>query len=287
MTGMDFRSLHAGRRRTCAFLGLALLSLALLAGCAEPALSPPSPPTGPDLRGLRQLMPADVLILGEQHDAPEHHAIEREVVQALAGERRLAALALEMAEEGQSSTLMPPQATDAEVQAALNWNDKAWPWTAYGPAVMAAVRAGVPVVGANLPRARMREAMADVSLDAQLSEDGRRAQQAAVREGHCNLLPETQIVPMTRVQMARDRAMAQTLLKLRQPGRTVVLITGAGHATRLLGVPQYLPTDLTVRSVLLAAGDRTAPEGAYDQVWRTPALPPQDYCARVRPQPRS
>ena len=41
----------------------------------------------------------------------------------------------------------------------LAWDDAGWPWAAYGPAVMAAVRAGVPVLGANRPRSRMREDM--------------------------------------------------------------------------------------------------------------------------------
>ncbi len=67
-----------------------------------------------------------------------------------------------MAEEGSSTAHLDRTATEAQVQTALSWNDKGWPWSAYGPAVMAAVRAGVPVLGANLPRARMKDAMADV-----------------------------------------------------------------------------------------------------------------------------
>jgi len=166
------------------------------------------------------------------------------------------------------------------VQSALNWNDKGWPWKAYGPVVMAAVRAGVTVYGANLPRERMKDAMADVSLDAQLDASALQAQQQAVREGHCDMLPEKQIQPMTRVQMARDRAMAQTIMKARVAGKTVVLVSGAGHNVKTLGVPRYLPTDVRVRAVQLAAGDRHSPQGtAYDAVWLTPPMPERDYCA--------
>ncbi|MDM0121088.1 ChaN family lipoprotein [Variovorax arabinosiphilus] len=258
------------------------LGFALLAGCAA---SPPAADS-PTARRMAALLPSDVVLIGEQHDAPEHHVIEREVVEALAARGRLAALALEMAEEGNGTGHLPSDATEEQIRTALSWNDKAWPWSDYGPAVMAAVRAGVPVLGGNLPRERMKDAMADVSLDAQLSESARQAQQKAVREGHCNLLPESQIGPMTRIQIARDRAMAQAVMKARQPGKTVLLIAGAGHVLRSLGVPQHLPSDLKVATVqLLAAPATAAPQGPtpnYDSTWVTPPLPPQDYCASFR-----
>jgi uncharacterized iron-regulated protein len=202
----------------------------------------------------------------------------------LAERGQLAALALEMAEEGRSTAHVAAGASEAQVQAALDWNDKAWPWNSYGPAVMAAVRAGVPVVGANLPRARMKNAMADVSLDAQLNGEAYTAQQDAVREGHCKLLPESQIVPMTRIQVGRDRAMAQAVVKARQPGKTVLLIAGAGHVVRTLGVPQHLPDDVRAVSVRMLAAPSLANvvPGEFDSIWLTPPLPEKDYCAELR-----
>jgi len=258
--------------------GIALTALAaMLAGCTLlPWAAAPDAPSQ-----VSRLLPADLVVLGEQHDVPEHHVIERDTVLALARSGRLAALAIEMAEEGQGTTYLKPDATEAQVQTALSWNDKAWPWADYGPAIMAAVSAGVPVIGANLPRERMKDAMADVSLDAQLGDAQRAQQQQAVRDGHCGLLPETQIVPMTRIQIARDRAMAQVALKARVPGKTVLLIAGAGHATKTLGVAQHLPTDLRVKSIRLVAGEADHAPG-YDVLWRTPALPEKDYCASLR-----
>lgn len=250
---------------------------AALAGCA--VLGPSA--DAPVARRVAALLPVDALLIGEQHDAPAHHAAEREAVEALAQRDRLAALAIEMAEEGNASGHLPADATEAQVKTALGWSDKAWPWASYGPTVMAAVRAGVPVVGANLPRERMKDAMADVSLDVQLPPEAWRAQQEAVRDGHCKLLPESQILPMTRIQVARDRAMAQAIVKARQPGKTVLLVSGAGHATKPLGVPQHLPTDVTVKSVALQAGDGPDRPG-YDAIWRTPAMPEKDYCASLR-----
>ena len=263
--------------RHCAVL---LSAVVALSACT---LFPPADDAPVD-RKVAALLPVDALLLGEQHDATEHHAIERETVEALASRGRLATLALEMAEAGNDTTHLPASADDAQVQTALRWNDKAWPWAAYGPAVMAAVRAGVPVIGANLPRGRMKDAMADVSLDAQLSDAARAAQREAVRSGHCGLLPESQIGPMTRIQIARDRAMAQAVLKARQPGKTVLLVAGAGHVLRPLGVPQHLPSDFQVKSVRLLAAATADEDGArgYDATWRTPPLPAKDYCAGVK-----
>lgn len=288
---------HRPARASRLPLLLPLFAAAALAGCSafsSLSASGADAPDAPIARRVAALQPVDALLLGEQHDAPEHHVIERETVEALAARGHLAALALEMAEEGRSTAQLPSTATEAQVQAALDWSDKAWPWASYGPAVMAAVRAGVPVVGANLPRARMKDAMADVSLDVQLNGEAFTAQQDAVREGHCRMLPESQIVPMTRIQVGRDRAMAQAIVKAKRPGQTVLLIAGAGHVVRALGVPQHLPDDVKIAAVRLMAAPASAagPEtGDYDRIWRTPPLPEKDYCAefkrQARPQPKT
>lgn len=199
--------------------------------------------------GLEALLPTDALLLGEQHDVTWHQQRHRQTVETLAARGTLAALALEMADQGVSTAGLAPVADEATVRAALRWNDAAWPWTAYGPAVMAAVRAGVPVLGANLPRARMREAMANAQLDAGLGGAALKAQQQAIRDGHCGLLPETQIGPMTRIQIARDKAMADTIAAVAQPGKTVVLLAGGGHVDEALGVPQHLPAGVRARSL--------------------------------------
>ncbi|MGI4779923.1 MAG: ChaN family lipoprotein [Janthinobacterium lividum] len=246
---------------------------ALLTGCA-------SAPASLDTR-LDRLLPADILLVGEQHDAAAHQDVERAVVENLAARKQLAALAIEMAEAGTDTGKLSSAATEAQVRTALRWNDDAWPWKNYAPVVMAAVKAGVPVIGANLPKARMKDAMADVSLDAQLSASAMQAQRDAIRDGHCGLLPAPQIEPMTRIQIARDREMAHTLAEARVAGRTVLLVSGTGHTSPALGVPQHLPTDARVRTLGLDAGSN-ADSAGFDAVWATPPAPPVDHCADLR-----
>ncbi len=230
----------------------------LLSACGATVLVPPTP-------GIEVEPAMDVVLIGEQHDATAHHAQERAIIETLTSRGRLAALVLEMADEGRSTAALHPRAEEADVRAALGWNEAAWKWRDYGPAIMAAVRAGRPVVGGNLRGAETRNAMADGELDALLSGPAFLAQQEVIREGHCGLLPESQLRPMARVQIARDRAMARTLAQAAIPGKTVVLLAGAGHINPALGVPQHLPRRLQVQVVPL------------------PAQPQQaDYCAGLR-----
>ena len=213
------------------------IAILLLAGCAAGPLH--------DLHGV------DALLLGEQHDAQAHPSLQEGYVRGLAQGGRLGALALEMAERGTSTAGLPASASEEQVRAALRWNAQAWPWERYGPVVMAAVRAGVPVLGANLPRAQMRAAMEDGSLDRLLPGPAVKAQQQAIRQGHCDMLPERQVRPMTRVQIARDQAMARTLAESRARGKTVVLIAGAGHVQPDVGVPLHLPRGVRARPLVL------------------------------------
>ena len=265
--------------------------LAALAACA----SPPEAPVLHNLTGavlqqttarLDALLPADVLLLGEQHDATAHQQIHGQVIALLAQRGLLGAVALEMADTGATTAALHPSSTELQVQSALKWNDRGWPWKAYGPAVMTAVRAGVPVIGANLPREAMRNVMGDAKLDNQLPGPALKAQQQLIRTGHCDVLPESQITPMTRVQIAKDISMASNIAKVALPGKVVVLLAGSGHVDRQLGVPQHLASTVNTKAVRLRAGDAAPGDSAesFDAVWVTPALPDKDYCAEFKEQ---
>ena len=266
---------------------VALALAVVLGGCGALGSAPHAEPlrwataAWPD--ALAAVLPADVLLLGEQHDAPDHQLLQREAVQWLAARGQLAAVVLEMAESGHGTQALAPDATEAQVQAALHWNDTAWPWQAYGPVVMAAVAAGVPVLGGNLPRARMRAAMGEAAWDQHLPAPALQRQYTALREGHCGLLPESQMAPMARIQIARDASLARTAQQALRPGQTVLLIAGGGHVLRDRGVPTHWPADLRSKVLLAQAGQaQAAIKTEVDAVVQTPALAPQDHCAALR-----
>lgn len=245
---------------------------------------------------LSPLMPAPILVMGEQHDADAHQPLQAATVQALAQAGQLAALVMEMADRGRSTADLPRDATPATVREQLAWNDAGWPWSRYGPVVMTAVRNGVVVHGGNLPRQDMRAAMGDATLDRTLPDTTRQALEALIHTAHCELLPASQWAGMARIQMARDRSMAQTVQSLIRDGQTVLLVTGRQHARKDMGVPWHLAAlwsgaqAPTVRVIdLLAASAEPLPSvegppgtGAPDAVWVTPPVPPQDHCADLR-----
>jgi uncharacterized iron-regulated protein len=269
-----------------------LLVIGVSLGCTELAPQPQPQPIRNIAARLQALPPLDALLLGEQHDNPDHQRIHRQVIEALAQRGALSAVVLEMASQGGSTQGLTPQASEDQARAALNWDEKAWPWLPYAPPIMAAIRAGVPVLGANLPRGQMKQAMAQADLDGRLNGPALKAQQQLIRSGHCDLLPEHQIQPMTRIQIARDVAMAATLVqavaisaKTGNTGKTVVLMAGNGHVDKTLGIPQHLPAELRLNSVLYGSGQaQTATEtiANFDLSW--PALPvaPKDYCAELK-----
>ena len=256
-----------------------------LSGCAGIA------PTTAWTDRLPALLPADALLLGEQHDAPDHQRLQRETVQWLAARGQLAAVVMEMAERGHGTDGLPRDADEAQARAALRWNDAAWPWKAYGPVVMAAVAAGVPVLGGNLPRSHMRAAMGEAAWDQHLPAPALQRQYEALREGHCGQLPETQIAPMARIQIARDASMARTVQEALRPGQTVLLVAGSGHVLRSLGVPTHWPDNL-VSKVAVAHTEqaqlaiKTEAYADADALIKTPTLPPRDACAGLRERQR-
>lgn len=231
------------------------------------------------------LLPADVILLGEQHDARAHQELERAFVEHLSGRGLLAALVLEMADRGTSTAALGPGASEAQVRAALRWDNNGWPWAHYGPVVMAAAARGVPVLGANLPRTAMRQAMADARYDRHLGAPEMAQQRENIRLGHCDLLPQDRLTPMVRMQLARDASMAATVAGAVRPGKVVLLVAGGGHVVRALGVPTHLPAQLRARTVLAVAGAGAAAGDAdADTVWATPELPPKDHCADMARQ---
>ena len=258
-----------------------------------------APAPGKPSAALNGLLPADVLLLGEQHDAPQHQQRQREVLDALIAQQQAAALVIEMAEQGGDTRLLPANASEADARQALGWSASeaaGWDWAVYVPLVMRAVRAGVTVWGGNLPSAQLRNAMQDAALDTRLTAPALKTQQNQIREGHCQLLPESQIGPMTRVQIARDRTMASTAEGAVRAGQTVLLVAGNQHVRRDLGVPAHLGAQVKARVVVMQSGDDSTTAGTSitnntsadqpvaDRVWQTAPVPAKDHCAAFKAQ---
>jgi len=228
-----------------------------------------------------RLAQASRVLVGEQHDNPDHHALQLWLLQVLTDRRAQGSLLLEMLNPDQQPRVNAVQADfnqsvlREDLPAALAWQS-GWDWALYGPVVRYALSQPYPILSANLdsseilsiytqPPAFSGTYSAASSVRAQLLQQ--------IREAHSGLLPEDQIPAMLAVQQQRDRRMAQSLLAAPTPA---VLFAGAFHVRKDIGVPLHMvdlgETERPVVLLLAQVGARIDPASA-DYVWYTAASP--------------
>ncbi|WP_268248141.1 ChaN family lipoprotein [Paludibacterium paludis] len=204
-----------------------------------------------------------IWLMGEVHDNAEGHRRRFEELVALIETGARPAIAMEQFDRGSQPALDAAMQRCEEascVVAAAAEGRTRWAWTHYLPVIDLALKHRLPVLAANLSReeasrvvrAGFAGAFDDAlrlryGLDAPLPEHLLRAQEAAVREGHCGQLPETLVAPMARAQMARDVWMAKVVEDAAVAG-DVVLLAGNGHVRRDLGVARWLADPLRRRA---------------------------------------
>lgn len=239
---------------------------------------------------------AEVFILGEIHDNPEHHERQAEMIGRIAPK----AVVFEMLTPDQAATITAAGRTDPE---AIGWAESGWPdFTLYAPVFEATE--GLRHYGAMLPRDVVRRAFAespealyagtregdgpapDFGLAAPLPEDEQAAREAEQMAAHCNALPSEILPGFVAAQRLRDAALAGEVLRaLDDNGGPVVLVTGNGHARRDWGVPALLARAAPeVRVASLGQFEEALPEEAtqYDATALSPAAPREDPCLAFR-----
>lgn len=234
----------------------------------------------------------DILILGEVHDNPEHHAVQAREVAALAP----AALVFEMLTDAQADGLVLRDATDPVAsEAELDWNAGGWPdFSQYHTIFLAAPEA--VIFGAGVPRETLRALMEADFIDPETEDDplfrleplpqeeqnAREAHQLAV---HCDALPPEVLPDLVAMQRYRDARLARVALTaLERTGGPVAMITGNGHARRDWGVPALLERhfpDTTVR-VIGQTEDGAPLDGVFDDVISAPSVDRPDPCEAFR-----
>lgn len=288
-----------------------LFLVSLLAACQTHYVAAPPPAIAPqgrdhadlglirELASGRALTPQELVerlavaprvLVGEQHDNPDHHALQLWLLRQLAAKRPQGSLLMEMLNPDQQAKVDAAQAATragqppADAYQALSWQAN-WDWGVYGPLVTYALRQPYPLLSANLDRAQIMqiykqrptlsgEASTTQRVQATLLDD--------IRASHCGLLPEAQMPAMLAVQQQRDRRMAERLLAAPTPA---LLLAGAFHVRKDLGVPLHLQ-DLGAGEgnavLVLAEVGKTVSADSADYVWYTAAQPEQDHCAELR-----
>lgn len=295
---------------------LLLLVLSLASACQSSPPLPPLPswqsPEGREHRELGvirdlsngqaltpqqlvlRLAGATRVLVGEQHDNPDHHALQLWLLQALGDQRPQGSLLLEMLTPDQQGRVdavrrdLRQGQSPADLPAALGWQ-KGWDWALYGPVMRFALMQPYPVLAANLAPVEVGAIYHQrpvLSGTHSTTDSVRSTLLAQVRQSHCGMLPEDALPAMLAVQQQRDRRMAQRVMDAPAPA---LLFAGSYHVRKDLGIPLHMADlgseERPVVLLLAQVGSEVQP-GSADYVWFTAALPDQDYCAQMRPPSR-
>ncbi|MEL6503792.1 MAG: ChaN family lipoprotein [Pseudomonadota bacterium] len=210
----------------------------------------------PLLSLLRRAALTRYVLIGEQHDNPDHHVIQARLLEELSKVRPNMPVVLEMVPDrlGEQLNLFDLN-SDPKLDAyakRLEWEERGWySFDIYRPMVMAAIKNSLPLFPGNLDRAVTRaltkqgldaltaDQQAAYGLDKVLSAAQTEGWNAVLANSHCGMMPASAIPAMLNVQRARDGYMADQLIKTGARAGSG-LIAGNGHVRRDRGVPFVL-----------------------------------------------
>ena len=266
---------------------LALLSTALLGGCASEQAAAPG------------AAPPQVWLMGEVHDNASGHRLRYEALrrQVEAGWRP--AVAMEQFDREAQAALSKAQNDCASAECVIAaMAGPRWDWSQYRPVIELALTYHLPLIAANLSRAdasrTVREGVKASFDDATVQAYGLAralpeaivdAQQREIMAGHCNLLPQAVAGGMVQAQVARDIWMAKIIRD--QLPRDVVLLAGNGHVRKDIGVGHWIQAvapPLAVRSEAYLEEGSAAVAGAFDVMHMVAPQSRPDPCEDVKPK---
>jgi uncharacterized iron-regulated protein len=267
----------------------------------------------PAPEAIDRLAAADVVILGEIHDNPDHHRLQARMLQAIVDRGRRPAVVFEMIPHDLQDTLdahLRDSPGDADgLGRAVGWEERGWPdWSMYQPIADVALRNHLAIRAGGLSQDLQRQLSREgadaldrqdrqrLGLMHELPSEAAASLDEVLFRSHCDLLPRHVLPAMRLVQWARDGAMAEAIEQAANDG-PVVLIAGAGHARRDWGVPAQLAArDARLDVATVALVEVTAdmsdpgeylPAGAglspvYDLLVFTPRADRDDPCEALR-----
>jgi uncharacterized iron-regulated protein len=199
----------------------------------------------------------------------------------------------------------------ARLGAAVGWEKSGWPdFATYQPIADAAVAAGLPILGGDMPRTLVRAVarqgfaalaaarVARLGLNRAMAPGARASLLDDLYDSHCEMVPRDRLGPMVAVQRARDAVLGEHMVAgAALPGIDgAVLIAGAEHARLDRGAPATVARidperSLAAIAFVEVADGKTDPAsyasyfgGAlpFDFVWFTPRANDRDHCAAFR-----
>lgn len=264
---------------------------------------------------ITALLHTDIILLGEKHDNPDHHALQTWVLRQVIQAGRRPGVVFEMMTEDRQSIVERyerQQPNDAVLLGkALDWEASGWPaWTQYQPLANLAMGYGLPIIAGGLSRELTKNIQrfgffaipgtrrARLGLNTPMTEDLFATMQQDMKPTHCQEPSVPQLIRMVLVQHARDAVMAEHLTRtLSHPDTDgALLIAGSWHTRTDYGVPAHvrrMTPNATVHSLAFIEvdehvldvagyaqgfGEETVP---FDFVWFTPRVSNEEVCAKI------
>ncbi len=271
---------------------LAILVCTILSISAVPAMPVLASELIPD-DVLQEMKAADVVILGETHDNPQHHLVQEEAVEAISP----TAVVWEMVTEEGAERLNQKAVSDPEELARiLRWAELGWPPLSMYLPVFKASQA--PVYGAMVPREATKAAMergaatalgadaARFGLNIPLPPEDQAAREADQQAAHCNALPPETLPNFVAIQRLRDAVLARAVLRaIEETDGPVAVITGNGHARKDRGIPTFLSRlQPGLKVFVLGQSEDGVVEGEFDAVIDSPAAERENPCKAFEAQ---
>ncbi|MCB9688858.1 MAG: ChaN family lipoprotein [Alphaproteobacteria bacterium] len=238
-----------------------------------------------DLRGARWVF------LGEKHDNADHHALQAEVIAALAPK-------VAVFEHLDHEDPIEGATTAAELAEASHWAESGWPpFELYEPIFTALYAGGGQVVAGHPTKAEVKLVMSEgfEALPAEAREglpespalppEAQADLDAQIVDSHCGMATPEIVEKMRRAQLLKDTWMAREMTRHEASPPPTVLVAGNGHTRADRGVPFWLEGEKRTVAFLEVADDAFEPgeyvEGA-DWIVFTPRVDDEDPCAAFR-----
>ncbi|MGA7749642.1 MAG: ChaN family lipoprotein [Gallionella sp.] len=255
---------------------------------------------------LARIDKANVLLLGETHDNPQHHNIQQKLLKARIDSGARPALLMEQLDR-ESQPALDLALAGSNHDEALNAATgliKFTDWKFYRPFLATAIDNKLPVIAANISSRQLQPviwngfaaydaaALKRMAVEEVWSESRQNYMLSHIGGAHCGQIRDSLREGLTRSQRLRDAMMADSAVS--SIGRGIVAIVGSSHARRDVGMPLYLGArDPSARIFSIGFVEvipgRNAPEtyetesasgdAPYDAIWFTPRVERADPCA--------
>ena len=255
---------------------------------------------------LDKIQSADILLLGETHDNPQHHDIQLKLLKARIASGTRPALLMEQLDTRNQSALNLALANSNHDEALnratglITFTDQKF----YRPFLAAAIDNKLPVIAANISSQQLQPviwqgfaaydaaALKRMAVEEVWSERRQNYLLRHIGGAHCGQVRDSLRDGLARSQRLRDALMADAAVSSIEQG--IVAIVGSSHARRDVGMPIYL-ADRNPSARIISIGfvevspGRVSPEDydsdsasddvPYDVIWFTPRVARANPCA--------